>query len=168
MLHCLTLILWLLPHVHAESAQPCHQLMDACEKAGYRKGGHQGTSAMGLIPDCVYPLLEGKNVLDVNVAPAVIAACKERRDDPKHREKWDSVLKQRREARAAKPAGAGGAEKASEPAAKTEAKADLKTDPQAAAKKEADASVFAEPTSLKASDLSTERASEKAAEKRKP
>lgn len=58
--------------VFANAAHPCMPVMKACMGAGYTKGGAPGKS---LMKDCVRPILAGKTVAGVNVAPADVQAC---------------------------------------------------------------------------------------------
>jgi hypothetical protein len=54
---------------------PCMAVKQACEAAGYAKGGH-ANGGKGLFKDCMMPLLNGQPVTGVTVAAAELEACK--------------------------------------------------------------------------------------------
>ncbi len=56
------------------NSHPCHQVKEACEGAGFKKGGHKDKK--GLHKDCIMPIMSGQSVLGVTVAADVISACK--------------------------------------------------------------------------------------------
>lgn len=56
---------------------PCRKIKEACEAAGYKKGGHKD-GGKGLHVDCMKKLREGQTVEGVNVSAEDLAACKEK------------------------------------------------------------------------------------------
>lgn len=62
----------------------CLKLRQACEAAGFTKGGH-GKDSKGLYVDCIKPVTEGKTVEGVKVEPADIESCKEKREERKQK-----------------------------------------------------------------------------------
>ncbi|MGZ3789686.1 MAG: hypothetical protein ACXVLQ_14245 [Bacteriovorax sp.] len=66
--------------LHAEENKgdhPCNKIKTACESAGFVKNGHK--QKKGLQLDCIKPILKGKSVEGVTVAPEDVAACNAKR-----------------------------------------------------------------------------------------
>ncbi len=55
-------------------SHPCHSLKQACENAGFVKGGYK--QGNGLYKDCLKPIMQGQTVKGVTVNPSDVAACK--------------------------------------------------------------------------------------------
>ncbi len=54
--------------------QPCLRIEQICKDAGFVKGGAK--EGIGLIVNCVQPILAGKSILGVTVDAATIQACR--------------------------------------------------------------------------------------------
>jgi hypothetical protein len=59
---------------------PCHVIKEACEKAGFVKGGHKN-GGKGLFVDCLGKIKKGESVPGVTVKPEDIQACKNKREE---------------------------------------------------------------------------------------
>jgi hypothetical protein len=59
---------------------PCHAIHEACEKAGFVKGGHKD-GGKGLFVDCLAKIKKGESVPGVTVKPEDIQACKDKREE---------------------------------------------------------------------------------------
>lgn len=70
-------------HEKHEKSHPCKEIKEACEAAGFTKGGHKNKK--GLQVDCIKKLMNGESVEGVTVDAAKISACKEKKDS--HAEK---------------------------------------------------------------------------------
>jgi hypothetical protein len=55
---------------------PCKKIAEACEAAGFTKGGASGK---GLMKDCLKPIMSGQSVQGVAVSPADVSACQAKR-----------------------------------------------------------------------------------------
>lgn len=66
-----------------DGAKPCHEIKSACEAAGFKKGEHK--EQKGLYKDCVQPIMEGKSVAGVTIGADVVTACKEKKENHKHK-----------------------------------------------------------------------------------
>ncbi len=62
----------------ASDVHPCEKVKEACEAAGYTKGGHK-KDKKGLFADCMKPLMDGKSVNGVTADAAQVSACKEKK-----------------------------------------------------------------------------------------
>ena len=63
---------------HAKGDHPCKEVKQACEAAGFTKGGHK--EKKGLHIDCMKKIMNGESVEGVNVDAAKVASCKEKKD----------------------------------------------------------------------------------------
>lgn len=57
---------------------PCHTIKEACEAAGFHKGGYK--EGKGLWKNCINEILAGRSVASVNVKPEDVQACQAKRD----------------------------------------------------------------------------------------
>jgi hypothetical protein len=57
--------------------KPCQTIATACEAAGFHRGGHK--EGKGLWKDCVAPILDGRTIPGVTVAPDDVKACQAKR-----------------------------------------------------------------------------------------
>jgi hypothetical protein len=61
--------------------RPCKKIHEACEAAGFKKGGHK--DGKGLHMDCMKKLASGESVAGVTVDQADVASCKAKWADHK-------------------------------------------------------------------------------------
>jgi hypothetical protein len=69
----------------AEDGGPCRKIREACEAAGFTKGGHKKGEGKGLFVDCMKKIADGETVPGVTVAAEDVAACKEKKGKRKER-----------------------------------------------------------------------------------
>jgi hypothetical protein len=71
------------------NAHPCRKIMQACEAAGFVRGGHklargnQKEVDKGLMKDCMQPIMAGNPVAGVTVDPSDVQACQARKEHHK-------------------------------------------------------------------------------------
>lgn len=99
------------PHHRMMKDSPCAPVFEACQKAGFVRGGMK--DGKGIIENCVKPLDEGKTVAGVNIDKSKVEACKthhaakkaefeqKMKDDPafakkvqERKAKWDARMKE--------------------------------------------------------------------------
>lgn len=101
-------------HAYAadDAGKPCMKIKQACEAAGFTKGGHK--EGKGLMMDCMKKLAQGESVAGVNISAEDMASCKEKHAE--HKEKMEKRREKREERRANGPAKKGATEKVSDEA----------------------------------------------------
>jgi hypothetical protein len=68
---------------------PCRKIMQACEAAGFVRGGHKKAKGdqkevdKGLMKDCMQPIMGGQTVANVTVDPSDVQACQARKEHHK-------------------------------------------------------------------------------------
>ena len=60
-------------HIKGHEGGACHQIVQACESAGYKKGGHN--EGKGLFKDCMIKIRKGESVPGVSVSKEQVDAC---------------------------------------------------------------------------------------------
>lgn len=63
--------------------RPCKIIKDACEAAGFFRGGHK--EGKGLFKDCIAKLKAGQAVTGVTVSTETVSACQNKREGSKTR-----------------------------------------------------------------------------------
>ena len=69
------------PSASAADKGPCGEILVACEKAGFKRGGHneKTNEYKGLYRDCIQKIMDGETVAGVTIPAAKVAACKDKK-----------------------------------------------------------------------------------------
>ncbi len=70
---------------HKDGHHPCKEIKEACEAAGFKKGGHK--EGKGLWKDCIDKVAKGESVAGVTISAEVVASCKTKHEMRKEKRK---------------------------------------------------------------------------------